>query len=171
MEQRCLYKYTFNSYYRHFIYTCILLCGTILKSAVFIMCKSTKKKHTKVIKSCKLIRTFSFVWKTRKNTLTCINHAVYKQRKSLYKLQGSRKQKHFVQTSRREASQSQHFRNKTSVKRETKYKHENNRWGSQEDSDWLNWEMMVEQPISREEGQSQTLEENKESLMKLLRHV
>lgn len=52
-----------------------------------------------------------------------------------------------------EASQSQHFRNKTSVKRETKYKHESNRWGSQEDSDWLNWEIMVEQPISREEGQ------------------
>lgn len=37
----------------------------------------------------------------------------------------------FVQISRREASGSQHFQNKTSLKRETNYNHEKNRWGRQ----------------------------------------
>lgn len=34
----------FNSYYRHFIYSRILLCGTIFKICGFIKCKSQKKK-------------------------------------------------------------------------------------------------------------------------------
>lgn len=49
------------------------------------MCKS-KKKNTKLIKTCKLIRTFFFfksiVWKTRKNTfIVLIMH--YTNKKSL----------------------------------------------------------------------------------------
>lgn len=72
----------FNSYYRHFIYSCILLCGTIFKICCFIVCKS--KKNYKTHQNSQTDQNFflSIFWKTRKNTfIVLIMH--YTNKKSL----------------------------------------------------------------------------------------